>query len=518
VFKGLFHRILGIPPGQEAGLQDWRRQYEAIFSNLPVGVSYLTTDMRYIRINPFLEKKLGLKSSEVEGRFCYDTVGMYKDDPTRSGVQRICDVCGVKNALETGRHFKFTRQIKPDLIMENVGVPITDDKGRTIGAVEIVIDITARMKMEQRLQEYATDLEEAVEDKTRELRRSKRFLNNIIESTTDAIFTLDAEGRICYLNSAAQGILGHPREELFGRRLTEIIHVDDMDAVEKALTSSGDIGEGLHNLRVAVVGRDGEERHQLMSLSALSDDEDRNRFVVICKDVTHEERLEQEKEEFITMLTHDLKTPLTSIIGYSSLMLSGEVGGLEGPQKISVEGIQVNAQKLLSLVKNFLSAGKIDNNMLKLEPKPVKVEPLILESLKNMEPQIKDKGIITETRFTPNLPRVEADREYLERVVSNLISNAIKFTPSGGKITVYARHADGIVTIEVSDTGIGIPDEEVPMLFEKYFQGKSSSSSKGTGLGLYIAKNIVEAHQGTIAVSSSKGKGTTFTIQLPHKP
>jgi two-component system phosphate regulon sensor histidine kinase PhoR len=516
MIKRLLHSLLA--DKRKDDLIDWPQQFEALFSHLPLGISYLTPDMRFIRVNPFIEQKLGLKSEDVAGRFCYDTVGMYKDDPTRTGSQRVCDGCGVRTALETGEPYKFTRHVRPGFIVENMGVPIKDRDGKILGAVEILVDITERVKMDDRLQAYTTELEVAVEEKTRELRRSKRFLNNIIESTADAIFTLDKDGRICYLNAAAEGILGHPREQLFGQLLTDLVHESDMELLENVLELAGEKGEAFHNLRVAVEGQDGEERHQLMSIATLSKDEDQNRFVVICKDVSKEKKLEHEKEEFITMLTHDLKTPLTSIIGYSSLMLSGEVGRLDEAQRVSVEGIQVNGQKLLSLVKNFLSAGKIDKHMLKIEPKPVKVEPLILESLKNMEPQIRDKGLLTETRFAPDLPRVAADREYLERVVSNLISNAIKFTPSGGKIAVNAYPADdGSVTIEVSDTGVGIPESELPMLFEKYYQGTGSSSCKGTGLGLYIAKNIVEAHQGTIKVASNKGKGTTFTIRFPHK-
>ncbi|MBI5695784.1 MAG: PAS domain-containing sensor histidine kinase [Nitrospirae bacterium] len=517
MLKKLINRLFGSRVRDVEDLMDPYTQYEAIFANLPVGLSYLTPDMRYIRINPYLEKKTGLKSDEVAGKFCYDVNGMHKDDPSRTGEERICDVCGVRTALQTGKPFKFVRRSRPDLVVENVGVPIKDKQGRVIGAVEIILDITERVNMEERLQEYANELEEKVEEKTRELRRSKRFLNNIIESTTDAIFTLDSDGRICYLNVSAEGVLGHTRDRLFGMRFADIASEADRDVVLTALKLAGEKGERFQNLKVSVVGAEGGTSHQMLSLSPVSDDDSNNRFVGICKDVTKEKKLETEKEEFITLLTHDLKTPLTSIMGYSALILNNDFGPVEGDMRTSMEAIQVNSQKLLSLVKNFLSADKLDKHLMSMTPKPVKIEPIILESLKYMDPLFKDKGLMAETRLSPNMPRVSVDKEHIERVICNLLSNSVKFTPPGGSITVNAYHSDdGYVVMEISDTGVGIPEEELPMLFDKYYQGNASSKTKGSGLGLYIAKTIIEAHEGNIMVSSVKGKGTTFTIHLPQ--
>jgi len=517
MLKRLVQRLLGKSGLRDETLLDWRQQYDAVFLNLPVGISYLTPDMRYVRINPFLEQMLGVTSKDVEGRHCYDVVGMYKDDPDKKGPERICDVCGVENALKAGKPYKFTRHINGGLVAENMGLPIKNFKGDIIGAVEIILDVTERVKMEERLQEYATGLEKAVEEKTRELRKSKRFLNNIIESTADAIFTLDENGLICFMNMASESILGHPRQQLFDRPLMDLIQPSDKVAVADALAAVAAKGGTIHNLKVTFLAADGSKRHHLMSVAGLAEDNDRNRYVVITKDVTKEMDLEQEKEEFITMLTHDLKVPLTSISGYTQLLLSGEFGHVDGDTRVSMEGIHVNCQKLIGLVNNFLSAGRIARNMLTLDPKPHKVEPLILESIRNMQPQIKDKGIVTETQFAPNLPKAVVDREQMERVITNIVSNAIKYTPTGGKVTVRTFHTgDGYLTLEVSDTGLGIPESEIPMLFDKYYQSKEGGRMGGTGLGLYIAKNIVEAHQGNISVSSLRDKGTTFTIRLPQ--
>ncbi len=377
-------------PEREAGetLEDWREQFEALFSTLPIGISYLTPDMRYIRINPFLEERLGVKSHEIAGRHCYDVTGIYKDDPNRKGEERICDFCGVKHALDAGKPFKLTRKVREDFIVENIGVPLKGKNGVIIGAVEIVVDVTDRIRLEEKLQEQASSLEKAVEEKTKE------------------------------------------------------------------------------------------------------------------------------QEEFTAMLTHDLKTPLTSILGNSSIILSGELGPVPEKHMQPMEGILINAQRMLGLVRNILSMGRIKERILELDRSPVKIQSLITEAIRNMAPQINDKGHTTSMEFEPNLPPVLADKEHLERVLCNLITNAVKFTPHGGRISFAARKADEFVEIRLTDSGMGILPEEVPMLFDKYYKG-AGSSSRGSGLGLFISKTIIDAHGGAIAVESRAGEGATFILSLP---
>jgi len=518
MLKKILKRLLGCK-GRSADQEilDWKQQFDSVFLNLPLGISYLTRDMKYVRINPYLEQKLGVVSQEVEGKYCYDVAGMYKDDASRKGADRVCDGCGVISAIRTGLPYKFTRHVNDNFVVDNIGIPIKDKSGNIVGAAEIILDITDRVRMEERLQEYAEGLEDAVEEKTRELRKSKRFLNNVIESTADAIFTLDAHSRICFMNKASCDAFGRSRDGLLERAVTELVDASDTEAIRAALCAVEDRGTTVRNLKVTALTNDGSERHHLMSMAKLSEDDDRNRYVVISKDVTKEMGLEHEKEEFLAMLTHDLKVPLTSIFGYSSMLLSGEMGEVNGEARTSVEGIQVNCQKVIDQVNDFLSVCKMASGALDMDVKPEDIEALITENLSAMQPLIRDKNINAETSFASGLPRVDIDRGHMGRVISNLLSNAVKHTPHGGSIMVGARHADdGWLTFEVSDTGMGIPEKDLPMLFDKYYQGKGASRASGSGLGLYIAKNIVEAHNGIITVSSIKGKGATFTVRLPR--
>lgn len=501
--------------GQEPDLTDWYTQYEAIFANLPVGIAFLTSDMRYIRINSFLEKRFSLRSEDLVGKHCYDVVGMYRDDPTRQGEERICDVCGVRVAIETGKPFKFTRKARPDLIVDNMGVPILNSKGEVVGAAEIIMDVTERVSMEEKLHAHARELEVTVDEKTRELRRSRSFLNNIIESTKDAIFTMDSDGCIGFMNNSAGSVFGQNAGSLKNVRLSTLLNPADADKVVELFNASGDKAVPVYNVKVKLAKERGGG-DLLLSISPLSYHDADNQFVCICKDITNECKLEQEKEEFVAMLTHDLKTPLTSILGYSALILNEDLGKVTDAVRLSVDGIRMNGEKMMGLVRNFLDLGRIDGANMSLNAEPVSVEDMLNDCLKSMRPVFDEKGINTITGISPGLPRIFADRQLMDRVVGNLLSNAVRFTSSGGHIEVRAYHSDdGHVTVEVSDTGEGLPDDELEYLFDKYYQGSRGSATGGTGLGLYISKSIVEAHQGRITAHNRPGSGATFTVKIP---
>jgi len=499
-------------------LKDWRIQYEAIFSNLPVGLSYLTPDMRYIRINPYLEKMLGVSSSEVEGRHCYDVVGMYRDDPVREGPERICDVCGVKTALETGEPYKFTRKNSADLTVENIGVPIKDKDSNIIGAIEIILDITEQVMLQERLKSYADDLERAVDDKTLELRKSKGFLSNMIQGIADAVFTLDRDCRITYANNSAERILGIPKGALTLRSIFDLAAEGYRGALEDAVKTTSATGLSTHNLNIKLKAYDGTIRHGLISVTLLPDDGSGAKFVCICKDVTRERELEKKRIEFMQMLSHDLKTPLTAIMGYAAIMLDGELGAISGPVRDSAQGIFNNAKRMNTLLEDFISAEKMDDVALEVKLAEIDMGVLLEDVVGGMEPLFSDKGIVLSSDIPESLPRINGDRDKLERLFVNLLGNAAKYSYYGGRVGVEALHENGQVVVKVWDTGPGIPEEDLPNLFEKYYRaGERSQGSSGTGLGLFISKAIVDAHDGIIsAMARDGGKGSVFEVRLPH--
>lgn len=227
--------------------------------------------------------------------------------------------------------------------------------------------------------------------------------------------------------------------------------------------------------------------------------------------------LDRAKDAFISNVSHELRTPLTSISGYLELIMDRSVGDLPADLVQSLEVINRNTGRLRALVEDLLSLSAYDSDEAEMDPVPTDLGSVVVDSHRQMLPQLAHRRLEVEVRVTPGLPRVSADREQLHRAVSNLLSNAVKFTPDGGAVRVLVEAGNEGVVLRVSDTGIGIPVDEQPRLFSRFFRSSLAvrAQKQGTGLGLALAKTIVEQHGGTIALVSAEGRGTTVTVTLP---
>lgn len=227
--------------------------------------------------------------------------------------------------------------------------------------------------------------------------------------------------------------------------------------------------------------------------------------------------LAEMREEFLALTTHDLRSPLTVISGVISFFTSGRLGELSPEQKNMVSMMERNTQNLIELVNDLLDASKIESGTMRLDLAATDLRPLIGELRETMGPLAKEKEIALEETIPEDLPQLLTDRPKLRRVLVNLLSNALKFTPKGGRVEVGAAREGDVVRVSVADTGVGIPPEDTARLFDKYEQARSRAtrSEKGTGLGLYITRQLVELHGGQISVESEVGKGSTFSFTIP---
>ncbi|HEX8181203.1 MAG TPA: ATP-binding protein [Pyrinomonadaceae bacterium] len=224
------------------------------------------------------------------------------------------------------------------------------------------------------------------------------------------------------------------------------------------------------------------------------------------------------KEEFLALTTHDLRSPLAVISGVINFFTSGRLGELTTEQQHMVAMMERNTQSLIELVNDLLDAAKLDSGTLNLEVTPVVLAEVFAELRETMSPLAREKGLTLTTDLPADLPPVSADRTKLCRIIVNLLSNAIKFTPKGGRVTLAAMRADAAtLRVAITDTGVGIAPDDLERLFDKYEQARSRAtrSEKGTGLGLYITKQLVELHGGEIQVVSQVGQGSTFSFTLP---
>lgn len=238
--------------------------------------------------------------------------------------------------------------------------------------------------------------------------------------------------------------------------------------------------------------------------------------VRVVHDVTKEREIEEMKDEFFSTISHELRTPLSSIQGFVRLILEDEVPDEETQREfLSIIGRQ--AEQLGQLVNNLLNISRLESGIFKMGREPVHLLDVLQRTVSKLRSIAQAKNIAVETKLPSSLPPVIGDEGWLEQVITNLVGNAIKFTPEGGTVRIGARQSNGEVVVEVSDTGPGIPADALDKIFTKFYRVVDDSSERpeGTGLGLHIARQIVELHGGRIWAESCVGQGSTFWFALP---
>ncbi len=223
------------------------------------------------------------------------------------------------------------------------------------------------------------------------------------------------------------------------------------------------------------------------------------------------------KDEFLSNVSHELKTPLLSIMGFAEVMDDGSLGEINASQKNALDTIERNSDRLRRLIDSLLYISMAQSGQVKYRFLPVKIDEVIDNVIHDLSILAQNKGLSLEQNIVDDLPTIDGDQSKLTDMFSNLVDNAIKFTPTGGSIIIEAKEDVDYIHISVTDTGIGIPGELMPLLFQKFYQIDSSTTRKygGTGLGLCIAKEIVQGHHGHIWIESAKHQGTTVHIKLP---
>jgi PAS domain S-box-containing protein len=412
--------------------------------------------------------------------------------------------------------------------------PIRDSAGAVVGVSAIGQDITERKRAEAAVRE------------------SEAKFRSFVETTEEWVWAMDVEAVHTYSNPAVERILGYKPEEVIGRTWFQFVHEDDHELIARDLAAAVSEKQGWSAMVVRCVHRDGSVRFlESTATPALAADGTLTGWRGTDRDVTgrvqaQEERegllaaekeartlaeaaqhdlaaqnerlreLDRLKDEFIALVSHELRTPLTSIRGYTELLLDEEAGELSADQRQFLGVVERNAHRLLHLVGDLLFLAQVEAGKLVLELGALDVGSIASESVEAARPQAETKGI-TITLATSPVPLVGGDRARIGQLVDNLVSNAIKFTPEGGRVDVRVRAGEGKAVLEVRDSGMGIPSDEQHLLFQRFFRTSTATEQaiQGTGLGLAISKAIVEAHRGTISVASEEGEGTTFSVTLP---
>jgi len=328
-------------------------------------------------------------------------------------------------------------------------------------------------------------------------------LATVLDQLTDGVLIADSQGLIQFANPAAGKLFqtSNPTQ----RSITEVVRNHQLVEAWRRCQKT----RQMQTESVEVPAR-----HQFLQLVVIPDTHASGSLLLV-QDLTRLRRLETVRRDFVSNLSHELRTPLASLKALAETL---QEGALEDPPAARhfIDQIQVEVDALTQMVNELLELSKIESGRFTLDLAPVAACDLLDSASRRMQLQAERAGLNLRVECMDDLPNVRIDSQRLEQVLVNLIHNAVKFTRAGGEVTLIADAVDGSVRFAVRDSGVGIAEEEVPRIFERFYRVDKSRTGSGTGLGLSIAKHIVEAHGGKIWVESMSGHGSTFYFTIPQ--
>ncbi len=325
-------------------------------------------------------------------------------------------------------------------------------------------------------------------------------LESILKGIEECVIVVDSDRRLVLINRKAREAFGITEPSPIGRRIREVIqHQELLDVLRDNSQSTPS--------RTEITLDDGRVLNaQLTPLAGIG-------LVVTMQDITHLKELDRIKSDFVNTVSHDLRSPLTAILGYVELI--ERVGAVNSQQREFIRRIQISVHNITSLINDLLDLGRIEAGF-DARKEVMPFSAIVHYAVDSLAARFSEKSQTLETDIPDDLPQVLGNPVRLRQMLSNLVLNAIKYTPPGGKITVTSHVDAGQIILQITDTGPGIPSADQPFIFDKFYRASNvSPDTPGTGLGLAIVKSIVENHQGRIWVDSALGQGTTFTIVLP---
>lgn len=371
------------------------------------------------------------------------------------------------------------------------------------------------------VQEAKQPYEERAEQANLEERNA--YLQAMIERTSDAVIVLDQDFHIRDLNPTAVAALGCSMHEAQGRKCTEVLRCQNLNHMELCGTSSCPLIHVMHDKKPLaneelILGI-GPEHECEISTSVTPVAAGKDWYVVFTtRDMSALKVANRVRANFISMVSHELRTPLNSVHGFIELILQGHMGALTQEQQIYLGYTQEGVQQLISIVEDILFMTRSDLGQFEVKQQKVQFSSLVRQVVDSMRPQAFKASVELLQDVADDVPLLYVDPQRIKQVLNNLVSNAIKFTPPGGTITVSAhQHDDFFEMISIADTGYGIPAEDRQHIFERFYQSNHSEQSKmgGYGLGLSIARLIVNQHGGMIDFDTTLNKGTRFYFTVP---
>lgn len=439
---------------------------------------------------------------------------------------------GPNPARKSDSHLPASERLQR-IIDEEIGkVAGSEKRSREIGnLVTNVFTEELNQRVEQNKLELRQKYESVIDRKTENeeiaWKKYKKIVNEkkqteaVIRSIAEGLVVVDAQGKVVMINPAAERLLGVSRQDKVGKSLTE-------DMKEEQLVSLSKGSPDKEEKEIELISPQNETKKVLRASTAVIENENGQTIgmVSVLSDITKQKELDNLKSAFVANVSHELRTPLVAIDKSLTLILDKEAGELSQTQEQFLSIAQRNLKRLSVLINDLLDLSKLEAGKMEVRRKRMAINNVIQEVIDSLNNWAKSKNITLEKKIEDLLPDVEIDPDRLAQVLTNLVGNAVKFTPNDGKITLGGKLSEGggdgggkkELEVSVKDTGIGIAPEDIPKIFSKFYQcggERMISDVNGTGIGLSIAKEIVELHGGRIWVESEKGRGAKFIFTIP---
>ena len=505
-------------------LNDIASYLDDFLTFLPIAVCDISPAGIIIHINKSFEDVSGFGALEIVGEYLTDIF------LEKSKINKILNLTRKKEIVKN-QEFTLIVKDKKGIIVNAFFSARKDKEGNLTGYFLGMIDVSS-------LKEFQYEMETKVKERTKELEESRKALMNMLEDVEEARGKAEEEKNktIAVINSLADGLLVFDRENkllLINPQAENFFNIKTKEIIGNSileLTKFPNLRTLINLLGVEIKGIFRKEltiRENLsieVSAVPIVIEGEKLGTSVILHEITREKMVERIKTEFVSLAAHQLRTPLSAIKWTLKMLLDGDLGEITKEQRGFLEKTYQSNERMIGLINDLLNITRIEEGRYLYKPTLADFENIVYFVINSYQEEIARKKIVLDfQKPKTRLPRISIDIEKMRLAVQNLLDNAVRYTPPRGRITIlleivkFHDRNEREIAFSIRDTGVGIPQDQQPRVFTKFFRGANvmRMETEGTGLGLFIAKNIIEAHGGKIWFESEEGKGTTFYFNLP---
>lgn len=491
-------------------LQFESQRITGIFEGTSDWIAAVDTDFRFIAFNSVYAHEFQRRYGKKIARTMHlldDAFGEYP-----KGREKARELWG--RAL-AGEQFSVIEQMGD----EGVGIfwyemsynPLKDESGKILGASQIVRDVTERRHQEDLIRRAKDRIEEEVQN-------TKKF-QLAVEYSTDAIQIATADMAVVYVNPAWEKLTGYAHADILSQKMT-MLHSDRtplniLESMNIAIAQ----GNEFHTEELISKRKDGSEFNAELTFFPIRREGKVQLFVGILSDITHRKRLEQAQSEFVSLASHQLRTPLTAVRLAIGALQRGEAGAVSPEAGTMLKRSMEYVVHMAETIHTMLNISRLEAGKLNIIPREIALNEIITEITSDYVLECQRRHQVVEQVCDANL-KITTDAPLIKEAISNLFGNAIKYTPDNGKVSIKVESDAQRVRINITDTGYGIPQHQQEKIFTKFFRAENvmKKETSGTGLGLYLVHSIVQLLHGSVSFVSKENEGTTFTIDLPILP